>query len=39
MLDAPVSGTVATLLEGKLLVMVGGRKEVFEKREAAARGL
>jgi 3-hydroxyisobutyrate dehydrogenase len=31
MLDAPVSGTVATLLEGKLLVMVGGRREVFER--------
>ncbi len=31
MLDAPVSGTVATLNEGKLLVMVGGRKEVFER--------
>jgi 3-hydroxyisobutyrate dehydrogenase-like beta-hydroxyacid dehydrogenase len=31
MLDAPVSGTVATLLEGKLLVMVGGRKEVFDR--------
>jgi 3-hydroxyisobutyrate dehydrogenase-like beta-hydroxyacid dehydrogenase len=31
MLDAPVSGTVATLNEGKLLIMVGGRKEVFER--------
>jgi 3-hydroxyisobutyrate dehydrogenase-like beta-hydroxyacid dehydrogenase len=31
MLDAPVSGTVATLLEGKLLVMVGGRKETFDR--------
>jgi 3-hydroxyisobutyrate dehydrogenase-like beta-hydroxyacid dehydrogenase len=31
MLDAPVSGTVATLLEGKLLVMVGGPKDVFDR--------
>lgn len=31
MIDAPVSGTVATLREGKLLIMVGGRKETFEK--------
>jgi 3-hydroxyisobutyrate dehydrogenase-like beta-hydroxyacid dehydrogenase len=31
MLDAPVSGTVATLNEGKLLIMAGGRKEVFDR--------
>lgn len=31
MLDAPVSGSVITLLEGKLSVMVGGEKEAFEK--------
>src|SRR5260370_13495990 len=31
MLDAPVSGSVITLREGKLLVMVGGRRETFEK--------
>jgi 3-hydroxyisobutyrate dehydrogenase-like beta-hydroxyacid dehydrogenase len=31
MLDAPVSGSVVTLQEGKLSVMVGGRKESFEK--------
>lgn len=31
MLDAPVSGSVITLQEGKLSVMVGGRKESFEK--------
>ncbi len=37
MLDAPVSGTVATLLEGKLLVMVGGRKEAFERVKPTAR--
>ena len=30
MLDAPVSGSVITLQEGKLSVMVGGRKETFE---------
>ncbi|MDH3444714.1 MAG: NAD(P)-dependent oxidoreductase [Deltaproteobacteria bacterium] len=31
MLDAPVSGSVVTLEEGKLSIMVGGRREVFEK--------
>ncbi len=31
MLDSPVSGSVITLQEGKLSVMVGGRKESFEK--------
>ncbi len=31
MLDAPVSGSVITLTEGKLSVMVGGRKETFER--------
>ncbi|MBF0279662.1 MAG: NAD(P)-dependent oxidoreductase [SAR324 cluster bacterium] len=31
MLDAPVSGSVATLEEGKLSVMVGGEKVAFEK--------
>jgi 3-hydroxyisobutyrate dehydrogenase-like beta-hydroxyacid dehydrogenase len=31
MIDAPVSGSVITLEEGKLSVMVGGRKEAFEK--------
>jgi 3-hydroxyisobutyrate dehydrogenase-like beta-hydroxyacid dehydrogenase len=34
MLDAPVSGSVITLKEGKLSVMVGGRKETFEKVKA-----
>jgi 3-hydroxyisobutyrate dehydrogenase-like beta-hydroxyacid dehydrogenase len=29
MLDAPVSGSVITLEEGKLSIMVGGRKETF----------
>ncbi len=31
MLDSPVSGSVITLQEGKLSVMVGGRKETFHK--------
>jgi 3-hydroxyisobutyrate dehydrogenase-like beta-hydroxyacid dehydrogenase len=31
MLDAPVSGSVSTLEEGKLSIMVGGRKETFER--------
>lgn len=31
MLDSPVSGSVITLQEGKLSVIVGGRKETFEK--------
>ncbi|HWX92653.1 MAG TPA: NAD(P)-dependent oxidoreductase [Terriglobales bacterium] len=31
MLDAPVSGSVITLQEGKLSVMVGGSKEAFER--------
>jgi 3-hydroxyisobutyrate dehydrogenase-like beta-hydroxyacid dehydrogenase len=31
MLDAPVSGSVITLQEGKLSVMVGGRLDTFDK--------
>lgn len=31
MIDSPVSGSVTTLQEGRLSVMVGGRKETFEK--------
>jgi 3-hydroxyisobutyrate dehydrogenase-like beta-hydroxyacid dehydrogenase len=31
LVDSPVSGSVITLREGKLSVMVGGRKETFEK--------
>jgi 3-hydroxyisobutyrate dehydrogenase-like beta-hydroxyacid dehydrogenase len=31
MVDAPVSGSVITLQEGKLSVMVGGRKETYER--------
>jgi 3-hydroxyisobutyrate dehydrogenase len=34
MLDAPVSGSVITLQEGKLSVMVGGRAETFERVKA-----
>src|SRR6202049_616009 len=31
MVDSPVSGSVITLQQGKLSVMVGGRKETFER--------
>jgi 3-hydroxyisobutyrate dehydrogenase-like beta-hydroxyacid dehydrogenase len=31
MIDAPVSGSVITLQQGKLTVMVGGHKETFER--------
>jgi 3-hydroxyisobutyrate dehydrogenase-like beta-hydroxyacid dehydrogenase len=31
LVDSPVSGSVSTLVEGKLSVMVGGRKETFDK--------
>ena len=31
MVDAPVSGSVSTLEQGQLSVMVGGRKETFER--------
>jgi len=31
MIDAPVSGSVITLQEGKLSVMVGGRRETFQR--------
>lgn len=31
MMDAPVSGSVITLEQGKLSVMVGGRQETFER--------
>jgi 3-hydroxyisobutyrate dehydrogenase-like beta-hydroxyacid dehydrogenase len=34
MLDAPVSGSVITLQEGKLSVMVGGRRQTFERVQA-----
>ena len=31
MIDAPVSGSVLTLQQGKLSIMVGGRQETFER--------
>jgi len=31
LVDSPVSGSVSTLQEGRLSVMVGGRKETFDK--------
>jgi 3-hydroxyisobutyrate dehydrogenase-like beta-hydroxyacid dehydrogenase len=31
MVDSPVSGSVVTLVEGKLTMMVGGRKETYER--------
>jgi 3-hydroxyisobutyrate dehydrogenase-like beta-hydroxyacid dehydrogenase len=31
MMDAPVSGTVSTLMQGKLSLMVAGKKETFER--------
>jgi 3-hydroxyisobutyrate dehydrogenase-like beta-hydroxyacid dehydrogenase len=31
MVDSPVSGSVITLQQGKLSIMVGGRREAFEK--------
>jgi 3-hydroxyisobutyrate dehydrogenase-like beta-hydroxyacid dehydrogenase len=34
MVDAPVSGSVITLQQGKLSVMVGGKKETFDKVQA-----
>jgi 3-hydroxyisobutyrate dehydrogenase-like beta-hydroxyacid dehydrogenase len=34
MLDAPVSGSVVTLQQGKLSVMVGGRRKTFESVKA-----
>jgi len=33
MVDAPVSGSVITLQQGKLSVMVGGKKETFDKAQ------
>ena len=34
MVDAPVSGSIITLQQGKLSIMVGGRAETFEKLKA-----
>jgi 3-hydroxyisobutyrate dehydrogenase-like beta-hydroxyacid dehydrogenase len=33
LLDAPVSGSILTLRDGKLLIMVGGEREAFERAE------
>ena len=37
MVDAPVSGSVSTLEEGRLSLMVGGRPETFERVEPILR--
>jgi 3-hydroxyisobutyrate dehydrogenase len=39
MVDAPVSGSVITLQEGKLSVMVGGRGEIFERVKQVLRDI
>jgi 3-hydroxyisobutyrate dehydrogenase len=39
MVDAPVSGSVSTLTEGNLTIMVGGEPEVFERVEAILRDI
>jgi 3-hydroxyisobutyrate dehydrogenase-like beta-hydroxyacid dehydrogenase len=39
MIDAPVSGSVVTLVEGKLSIMVGGEPEVFERVAPILRDL
>ena len=39
MVDAPVSGSVSTLTEGNLTIMVGGEPEVFERVEPVLRDI
>jgi 3-hydroxyisobutyrate dehydrogenase-like beta-hydroxyacid dehydrogenase len=39
MLDAPVSGSVSTLEEGKLTFMVGGDRAAFERVEPILKGI
>ena len=39
MMDAPVSGSVITLQEGKLSVMAGGRRETFARLEALLKDI
>jgi 3-hydroxyisobutyrate dehydrogenase-like beta-hydroxyacid dehydrogenase len=39
MVDAPVSGSVSTLTEGNLTIMVGGEPEVFERVEPILRDI
>jgi len=39
MLDAPVSGSVSTLEEGRLSIMVGGNREAFDRVEPILRDI
>jgi len=39
MLDAPVSGSVSTLEEGRLSIMVGGDEDAFDEVEAVLRDI
>jgi 3-hydroxyisobutyrate dehydrogenase-like beta-hydroxyacid dehydrogenase len=39
MVDSPVSGSVITLQQGKLSVMVGGRRETFERVQSVLQDL
>ena len=39
MLDAPVSGSVSTLDEGRLSIMVGGDREAFDRAEPILRDI
>ena len=39
MLDAPVSGSVSTIEEGKLAIMVGGSRETFAEVEPILRDI
>lgn len=39
MLDTPVSGSMATLAEGRMAVMVGGEREAFERVEPVLRDI
>lgn len=39
MLDAPVSGSVSTLEEGKLSIMVGGDREAFERAQPILKAI
>ncbi|MBD0318333.1 MAG: NAD(P)-dependent oxidoreductase [Thermoleophilia bacterium] len=39
MVDAPVSGSVSTLEEGRLSIMVGGSREAFERVEPILRDI
>jgi 3-hydroxyisobutyrate dehydrogenase-like beta-hydroxyacid dehydrogenase len=39
MLDAPVSGSIATLEQGQLSIMVGGDRDAFERAEPVLRAI